>query len=362
MFRTRAVAVLLGAVALMGGAAAQTNLEQARQGLAQLQKRIGAFRIQLDWQEPASPDPKDYTPKIVSGTFDGARYRCTITHDPHPDAPPWAGPVSHYSYDGEKAMCHYLIDAPVFCIRPRPDALLPPLYSRSLGRTPLAEWLAKPGIKELEPVQIGDATCLGFELSTDGEHVAVRQVERVWLDPANGWLPHRVEQQVISLEDQTPEVTDSWIYEVTRVARNESGAPFAAETLLRWKVGHESERQRTCVCSVYETGIQVDDDIFAMSPPPGTKVIDEFASTSYATGEAPDMAGLVADEKAPATAIASEDESGTGKKQAVQPARPLRPEPAETTPAWPVQLGVAIALALVAGVGLTIGVRRGRRR
>ncbi len=286
MMQLKAIVVILAASLCVEDAIAQASLEQARQGLAQLQERIGAFRIQLDWQTPASPDPKDLTPKCVSGTFDGGRYRCTITHDPHPDAPPWAGPVSHYCYDGEKAMSHYLVESPVFCIRPRPDALLPSLYSRSLGRTPLTEWLAKPGVKELEPLQIGDATCLGFELSTDGEHVAVRQVERVWLDPANGWLPRRVEQQVVSLEDQTPEVTDAWTYEVTRVAQNEAGVPFAAEIALRWTIGHEPERQRTALCSVYETGIKAEDDTFIMSPPPGTKVVDEFASTSYTAGEA----------------------------------------------------------------------------
>ncbi|MCX5770406.1 MAG: hypothetical protein NTZ09_09065 [Candidatus Hydrogenedentes bacterium] len=364
MFASNTMAVVLCALLWVKGAAEQSNIDQARQGLEQLQQRIGAFRIQLDWQKPASPDPEDQTPNSVSGTFDGARYRCTITRDAKPGAPTLLAPTAHYAYDGGKAVSHFLSDsdASTFFIDSRPNLpLIPPQYSRACVGTPLTEWLAKPGIKELEPVQIGEAICPGFELTFDATHIALRQEERVWLDPANDWLPRRVEFQIISFEGETPSVSDSWTYEVARIAKNEDGVPFAAEISLRWKYGN-NEGQRTAICSVYETGLQVSDDLFTMSPPPGAKVVDSFVNVSYTAGDTADTSGLATDVKPSTPAVAPEDVPALQKQQPVRFARPWRREPAEPTPGWPVELAVSIGLAFVVGVCLTIAVRRGRGR
>jgi hypothetical protein len=51
----------------------------------------------------------------------------------------------------------------------------------------------------------------------------------------------------------------------------------------------------------------------------------------------------------------------TGIATGQSPAAQERSRPAERTFAWPVQLGVVLVLALVAGVAITIAVKSGRR-
>ena len=69
-------------------------------------------------------------------------------------------------------------------------------------------------------------------------------------------------------------------------------------------------------------------------------------------------AGLLPDEKAGVTIALSEQEAGVEKPQGIQPPRPLRPQPTENAPGWPVQLAVTAALALVAFVALAVAIRR----
>ena len=348
---------MLGAVALMGGAAAQTNLDQAQQGLAQLQQRIGAFRVQLEYDNPSS---KHMT---STGVFDGKRYRQTCQQEGIPGETGWkAARESHFCYDGEKAISYYIhIDSPpIFCIRPRPDSLLPSTYSFAFFDAPFKDVLARPDVKELESKQVGDVVCVGFEASAENAKSKVREVKRLWLDPANSWFPRRVEILSYTLDDP-PQLADAWIYETTRIGLDAKGVPYAAETAV-FPNYKQPDYKITVTCSLYETGVPVTDDMFTMAPPPGAKVIDEFAKTSYTAGEASDTVGLLPAEKTDANAILPENAASTEKQQPSQRPQPRPSQPAGERPGWPVQLAVAAALAFVAGAAVAVAVRRARRQ
>ena len=357
MLKTRAVVVLLGAVALMGGAAAQTNLEQARQGIAQLQQRIGAFRVQLEHDNPSTKHTTS------TGVFDGKRYRQTCQQEGIPGETGWkAARESHFCYDGQKAISYYIhIDSPpIFCIRPRPDSLLPSTYSFAFFDAPFKDVLARPDVKELESKQVGDVVCVGFEASAENAKSKVREVKRLWLDPANSWFPRRVEILSYTLDDP-PQLADAWIYETTRIGLDAKGVPYAAETAV-YPNYKRPDYKITVTCSLYETGVPVTDDMFTMAPPPGAKVIDDFAHASYTAGQAPDTAGLMPDETADARVTLPESAAAAEKQPGVQGRRPRQPEPASKMPGWLVQLLVTAGLAVVTGAGLAIAVRRARRR
>jgi len=359
MFKTRAVAVLLGAVALMGVAAAQTNLEQARQGLEQLQQRIGAFRVQLEWEDSSIKHA------VRTGVFDGKRYHVTNKQPGIPGETGWAAArESTYCYDGEKAISYYVhIDSPpIFCIRPRPDSPIPPTYSFAFIGTPFTEFLAQPNVKELEPMVIAGTSCVGFETTTENTKDKVREVKRLWLDPALGWFPRRVEDLSYTLDDP-PQLTARWIHEATRVEQDAKGVPYSAETVV-FPNYKQPDFKITRTCNLYETGVAVTDDMFTMTPPPGAKVIDEFAHSSYTAGQAPDTAGLMPDETADARVTLPESAAAAEKQPGVQGPRPRprQPEPASNMPGWLVQLLVTAGLALVVVAGLAIAVRRARPR
>lgn len=396
MIQIRTVAVLLGALVWMEAVAAQTNLDQARQGLADLQHRIGAFRIQLDWRAPSGErDARDPMPDRIEGVFDGARYQCTVQR---PQIPAKFGfcviPESAFCFDGEKAFSRYAaIDTPTsqviglvpfqysdtlnaqfvmcgiqgvhderpkFNIYRRPDTTLPPIYSLAFDRRPFTQFLAQPGLKELGSAQIGEFVCRGFETSTD-ENAKGRVVRRLWLDPANGWFPRRIEESHYTLDDP-PKLTDWWTYEVKVIELNGSGVPYAAETLLRWRYGNSPEWERTILCSLFESGIAVTDDMFRMPPPPNAEISDEFAGASYMADEAADTTGLLPVEKID-DGVVLPKQTAAKEQQPFAPPQPLPRQPArEMVPGWPVPFAVAAALALVAGAGLAIAVRRVRRR
>ena len=357
MLKTRAVVVLLGAVALMGGAAAQTNLEQARQGIAQLQQRIGAFRVQLEHDNPSTKHTTS------TGVFDGKRYRQTCQQEGIPGETGWkAARESHFCYDGQKAISYYIhIDSPpIFCIRPRPDSLLPSTYSFAFFDAPFKDVLARPDVKELESKQVGDVVCVGFEASAENAKSKVREVKRLWLDPANSWFPRRVEILSYTLDDP-PQLADAWIYETTRIGLDAKGVPYAAETAV-YPNYKRPDYKITVTCSLYETGVAVTDDMFTMAPPPGAKVFDGFARMSYTAGEAPDTAGLLPAEKTNADPILPEDAASAKEQQAAQRSRPQPPQPTGNTPGWPVYVAEIAALAFVAGAAVAVAVRRARRR
>lgn len=357
--QTKAVAVLLTVLVCMAGAAAQSNLDRARQGIAQLQQRIGAFRVQLEYDNPSSKHTTS------TGVFDGKRYHVTNKQPGIPGETGWAAArESTYCYDGEKAISYYVhIDSPpIFCIRPRPDSLIPPTHSFAFIGTPFTEFLAQPNVKELEPMVIAGTSCVGFETTTENAKEKVREVKRLWLDPALGWFPRRVEDLSYTLDDP-PQLTARWIHEATRVEQDAKGVPYAAETVV-FPNYKQPDFKITRTCNLYETGVPVSDDMFTMTPPPGAKVIDEFAHASYTAGQAPDTAGLMPDETADARVTLPESAAAAEKQLGVQGPRPRprQPEPASKMPGWLVQLLVTAGLAVVAVAGLAVAMRQGRRR
>lgn len=330
--------------------AAPSNLEQARRGLAELVERREAYRIELHWQEAASPQPHDQLPEALRGVFDGERYRYQVERKGIPgETGLLAAKSLIFCYDGEKSSCYLDHEdaQDAFYIDKRSNIRLPELYRPFFA----SEFLARENLKALEPTEICGANCVGFEETINSTQYGLRQVRRLWLDPENGWLPLRTEQLVYSLDEDPPDLSDAAICTATRVGLNDAGVPFVAEAAVEWKYANEIS-ERTVVCRNFETGIAVTDDMFTMEPPPGTEVVDEVAGAEYTAGEAGAVDDVL-EEGEPVDETGSAAPAPTAK-EAASKSIDKTSEPRSTIfpSGWALVFGLSFGLAFAAGFWL----------